>query len=173
MNYFELFEIPVSLSVDKSIISKKYFELQKKYHPDFFTNASEQEQTEVLEKSSVINRAFKTLNDDDATLKYILELKGLLTEEEKYELPPAFLMEMMDLNETLLAEDALSIEETEQKIKHLELELYEDVKNIIESYKEDETNTEKLLQLKDYYFKKKYISRILDRIEGIRNIAPL
>src|ERR1035437_3211064 len=173
MNYFELFEIPISLSVDKSLISKKYFELQKKYHPDFFTNASEQEQTEVLEKSSVINRAFKTLNDDDATLKYILELKGLLTEEEKYELPPAFLMEMMDLNETLLAEDALSVEETEQKIKHLELELYEDVKNIIESYKEDETNTEKLLQLKDYYFKKKYISRILDRIEGIRNIAPL
>jgi molecular chaperone HscB len=173
MNYFELFEIPVGLNVDKSLVSQKYFELQKKYHPDFFTNATEEEQSDALEKSSIINKAFKTLQDEDATLKYLLELKGILTEEEKYELPPAFLMEMMELNETLVTEDTTSVRETEQKIKHVELELDEGVKSIISGYKETETSNEKLIALKAYYYKKKYLKRILDRIEGIRNIAPL
>ena len=61
MNYFELFEIPVSLIVDQNKLSSQYFALQKKYHPDFFTNATEEEQGEVLEKSSMINKGFKTL----------------------------------------------------------------------------------------------------------------
>ena len=46
MNYFELFEIPVSLSVSGKEVQLKYFELQKKYHPDFFSNADENEQDE-------------------------------------------------------------------------------------------------------------------------------
>ena len=46
MNYFELFEIPVSLRLLKINFHQKYFELQKKYHPDFFSNASEEEQAE-------------------------------------------------------------------------------------------------------------------------------
>ena len=41
MNYFELFNLPVTLKVDKSQLAKKYFELQKQFHPDFFTQASE------------------------------------------------------------------------------------------------------------------------------------
>ena len=54
MNYFELFEIPVSLIVDQLKLSSQYFALQKKYHPDFFINAGQQEKDEVLEKSSMI-----------------------------------------------------------------------------------------------------------------------
>ena len=59
MNYFELFDLPVSLNVDKSKLAKKYFELQKKYHPDYFTQATEAEQEEALEKSSAVNKALK------------------------------------------------------------------------------------------------------------------
>ena len=35
----------------------------------------------------------------------------------------------------------------------------------------DNTTNEQLLQVKDYYFKKKYLNRILERLEGMRNIA--
>jgi molecular chaperone HscB len=41
MNYFELFGFEEKPFVDRSLVSKKYFELQKKFHPDFFTNESE------------------------------------------------------------------------------------------------------------------------------------
>jgi len=171
MNYFELFEMPVSLTADKKYVQAKYFELQKKYHPDFFSNESEQEQADILEKSSMINRAYKTFQDDDDTLKYVLQLKGLLQEEEKYELPPDFLMEMLELNETLMEVDDSSLEETETKISQLQQQLYSKVQNIVEYYNEDNTTNEQLLQVKDYYFKKKYLNRILERLDGMRNIA--
>ena len=171
MNYFELFEIPVSLMVDKKYLQDKYFELQKKYHPDFFSNESEQEQAEVLEKSSLVNKAYKTFQNDDETIKYVLQLKELLEEEEKYQLPYEFLVEMMELNEALMEVDDSSLEETETKISQIEKHLYDKVQNIVEYYNEDRTTNEQLLQVKDYYYKKKYLKRILERLEGMRNIA--
>ena len=171
MNYFELFEMPVSLQVDKKYLQQKYFELQKKYHPDFFSNESEQEQADVLEKSSMINKAYKTFQNDDETIKYVLQQKGLLEEEEKYQLPADFLAEMMELNEMLMEVDDSSLEETETKISQVQKQLYDEVQNIIEYYDEYRTTDEQLLQVKDYYYKKKYLNRILERLEGMRNIA--
>ena len=95
MNYFDLFEMPVSINIDKTLLTKKYVELQKKYHPDFFTQENEAAQDDALEISSAINKAMKVFKKPDATLKYVLELKGIVEEEEKYPLPPDFLMEVM------------------------------------------------------------------------------
>lgn len=173
MNYFELFEMPVTLQINSAELSKKYFELQKKYHPDFFSNADEQEQADVLEKSSAINKAYKTFQDADETIKYVLQLRGMMEDEEKYQLPPDFLMEMMELNEALTETADSSLEEMETKISQLEKHLYEEVQNIIEYYIDDRTTNEQLLQVKDYYFKKKYLKRILERLDGMRNIASL
>jgi molecular chaperone HscB len=163
MNYFELFELPVSLKVDKAVLTKKYVALQKKFHPDFYSNASEEEQAEVLEKSSVINKALKTLQNEDELLKYVLQLKGILEEEEKYQLPAAFLMEMMDLNEYL---DETNPESISDKVAAYEDELHKEVKDIIGEYNDATVGKEALLQLKDYYFKKKYLQRILERMKG-------
>ena len=158
MNYFELFEIPVSLIVNKNILAKKYFELQKKYHPDFFTLATEYEQQEALEISSQTNKALKILKNADETIKYVLQLKGLIQDDEKYQLPPAFLMEVMELNETL-------DENTAQEIARLEASIYGPVQEIIENFTSQTTN-EELLKVKEYYYKKKYLQRILDRLDG-------
>jgi molecular chaperone HscB len=157
MNYFELFDIPVSLQVNKNLLAQKYFELQKKFHPDFFTQATEYEQAEALETSSQINKALKTLKNEDDTIKYVLQLKGVLEEEEKYQLPPDFLMEVMELNENLSANS------TEQ-IYSFEKDIYGVVKDIIENYNDAAITNENLLKVKEYYFKKKYLQRILERL---------
>lgn len=159
MNYFELFELPVSIQIDKSKLARKYFELQKKYHPDFFARGTEHEQEQALEISSQLNKALKIFKNPDQTIKYVLQLKGLLEEEEKYQLPPAFLMEMMELNEELSAESV-------QQINGLESQLYSQVQPIIENYDDASATTANLLKLKEYYYKKKYLQRILDRLEG-------
>ena len=172
MNYFELFAMPVTFKTDKKYLQEKYFELQKKCHPDFFSNDSEQEQEDALEKSSLVNKGYKTFQNDDDTIGYVLQLKGLLEEEEKYALSPDFLMEMMELNEGLADGESPTIEETRVKIDQFQKKLYDKVQNIIEYYNEDNTTNEQLLQVKDYYFKKKYLNRILERLEGMRNIAP-
>jgi molecular chaperone HscB len=159
MNYFELFELPVSFNIDKSKLALKYFELQKKYHPDFFTQATEHEQDQALEISAQLNKALKVLKNETETIKYVLQLKGLLEEEEKYQLPPAFLMEMMELNEELSDDSA-------KQINDMEANLYAQVQPIIENYDDNSTSTADLLKLKEYYYKKKYLQRILDRLEG-------
>lgn len=159
MNHFELFELPVSFKTDKSKLALKYFELQKKYHPDFFTQGTEQEQEQALEISSQLNKALKILKNEDETIKYVLQLKGLLEEEEKYQLPPAFLMEMMELNEELSDDSA-------KQIETLETELYRQVQPIIDNYDDSKALHTDLLKLKEYFYKKKYLQRILDRLEG-------
>jgi molecular chaperone HscB len=164
MNYFELFDIPEALSVDKSQLARRYFELQKQFHPDFYTGATEAEKAEVLEKSAMVNKAFKTFQSTDATIQYVLQLKGLVEEEEKYALPPDFLMEMMELNEALTEDGALP----EDQLEQAENALYEGVRPIVDTYTPDGTTADELAQLKEYFYKKKYLLRIKERI---RNIA--
>lgn len=159
MNYFELFEIPVQLQVDKSVLPRKYFELSRRYHPDFFVNGTGEEQTLALERSALLNKAFQTFQHPDETIRYVLSLKGLLEDEEKYTLPPDFLMEVMEINEAMMDFEGENSSLT-ASIARLETEIYTPVKAIIAQY-QDETATEAdLLAVKEYYFKKKYIDRI-------------
>lgn len=157
MNYFELFELPVSIQIDKALLNQRYFALQKKYHPDFFTQETEFEQAEALELSSQVNKAFKVFKNEDETIKYLLQLKGLLEEDEKYQLPPNFLMEVMELNENFSDESA-------GQAQQFGATLHTAIKDIIENYNDSTITTAQLLRLKEYYFKKKYLQRILDRM---------
>ncbi len=165
-NYFEIFNIPISLRVNKDQLTKRYFELSRKYHPDYFANENESAQFEALENSAQLNKAYKTFQQPGETIKYLLKLKGLLEEEEKYELPPAFLMEIMDINEQLMDQEG-----PEEKaglalaINDLEKEIYEPVKEIVENYNEDLHSEKELLQVKEYYYKKKYLDRIKKQIK--------
>ncbi len=159
MNYFELFNLPVSLSVDKGLLTKRYLELQRNFHPDYFTLADESAQDIALEKTAELNKAFKILKDKDATLEYLLREKGLVETDEKYPLPPDFLMEVMELNENLS-------DDSKAPVEAFEKEIYAVVQPVVEGYEDGTVTTKSLLLLKDYYYKKKYLQRILDRMDG-------
>jgi len=169
MNYFEMFEIPVQLKVDKASLPRKYFELSRKNHPDFFVNGSVEEKSEALEKSALLNKAFKTFQNADETIKYVLQLKGLVEEEEKYELPPEFLMEVLEINEELMepGENKTLLPNLELRITELQTEIYEPVKEIVEHYQEGVSSEKELLQVKEYFYKKKYLDRIRQQLAGM------
>jgi len=168
MNYFELFGIPVQLKVNTTLLSRQFFELSRKYHPDFFATETEDVQAEVLEKSALLNKAWKTFQHTDATIKYVLLEKGLLEEEEKYELPPEFLMEVLEINEQLMdATDSSAKENLQSVINNLQSDIYEPVKKIVEGYQEGVTTEKELLQVKEYYYKKKYLDRIRKQLAGM------
>jgi molecular chaperone HscB len=161
MNYFELFDMPVTPVVDKRDLSKKYFELQKKNHPDYYSQSTEEEKIEMQELSALINKAYKTFSNDQLTISYFLKLKGLLEEEEKYKLPDAFLMEMMDWNEELME---MSRDDAERRVGEYESRLFAEIKPLLDQYS-DNTSMDDLLKIKMYYYKKKYLQRILDRMD--------
>lgn len=161
MTYFDLFDIPVQLLVNRSKLPLKYFELSRKYHPDYYVNESPETQAEALERSAMLNRAFRTFQNPDETIRYVLQLKGLIEEEEKYELPPDFLMEVLEINETLMEGDDEGIKEkANQAVSRLEAEIFDAVSGIIQNYREGVTTEKELLQVKEYYYKKKYIANI-------------
>jgi molecular chaperone HscB len=167
MNYFELFDIPVQLKVDKTPLTARFFELSKKYHPDYFVHSDMEVQADVLERSAMLNKAWKTFQNPDETIRYVLRLKGLLEEEEKYQLPPDFLMEVMEINEQLMDMDVGSgAEQLSLVISQLSSQIYEPVKEIVGSYKEGITTEKELLQVKEYYYKKKYLQRINQQLAG-------
>jgi molecular chaperone HscB len=161
MNYFELFGLVMSPRIDKRDLSRKYFELQKRNHPDFFSQSTDAEKEEALDQSALINKAFNTLKDDQLTIAYFLKEKGLLHDDEKYKLPDSFLMEMMDWNEELLEMERA---DAERRVVTYDEELYNEISQIIEGYS-DKTEGNDLLKIKEYYFKKKYLQRILDRMD--------
>ncbi len=169
MNYFEIFGIPIQLKIDKNELPKKYFELSRKFHPDFYANSTPSEQQKALEITANLNKAFKTFQNPDETIKYVLQLKGLLEEEEKYQLPPEYLMEVLEINEKLMdvADDPGLKIELQSAIDNLQSEIYAPAKEIIEHYNEGITTEEELLQVKAYYYKKKYLYRIQQQLNGM------
>ncbi len=169
MTYFDLFNIPVQLRVNTAPLTPKFFELSKQYHPDYVVNANENAKAEALEKSALLNKAWKTFQHPDATIKYVLQEKGLLEEEEKYQLPPAFLMEVLEINEQVMEMDkATDKSKLSSIISQLSSDIYEPVKEIVENYQEGLTSEEELLQVKEYYYKKKYLDRITRELSALK-----
>jgi len=78
MNYFGLYEMPVSFLPDAAQVRKKYLELSKKISPRFYGTASTEKQSKILELSTLNNKAFQTLSDFGKTMKYICWKKDFL-----------------------------------------------------------------------------------------------
>jgi molecular chaperone HscB len=160
MNYYELFELPISPVVDKTGISKKYFALQKEFHPDFYTNETEDDKENALAQSAAINKGFTIFSNKEKTLEYFLQLKGIITTDEKYNLPHDFLIEMMELNEGF--DDETDIE---AKIVAYEQELLQEIESLLSTENRVLLTENDFQKLKVYYYKKKYLKRILERLD--------
>lgn len=101
-NYFSIFEIPVSYTVDTAFLTQRYHELLQTVHPDRFASASGQERRLSLQYTTHINEALRVLKDPLERARYILELKGLRWDDEQATLSdPGFLMQQMELRESL------------------------------------------------------------------------
>lgn len=159
MNYFELFDLTPGFFIDPVELNKKYILLQKKYHPDFFGQSSDEEKKESLELSSEINKAYLTFKNMDKTIEYLLRWKGIMEEGEQYKLPPDFLMEVMELNEAKM--DGVDETVIRQQAERLLQEIYQEVEPLLISFQKEEGNHNHLSAVKDYYYKKKYIDRLL------------
>lgn len=170
MNYFEFYNIPVSFKPDQNLIKKKFYAFSKEYHPDFYVNDSEEKQKEILELSTLNNKAYQILSNPEKLIGYVLELTGELTEGEKYELPSDFLMDMMELNETLMElefdENKLKLQELTEKVEIIDKQLKKEKESLIPHYDlvENQEKQDVLRKIKDLYYRQKYLLRIKESI---------
>lgn len=173
MNYFEFFGLPVSFHVDTSALRRLFLEKSRQYHPDFHTLANAEEQNEALEWSTLNNEAYRTLLEPDRRMRYILQLKGLLGDEgAQPPMPQDFLMEMMDINESLMELemdfDPARYAETLSAIEGLEKGMDAEIQPVLDRYSEPGRESD-LQEVRDYYLKKRYLLRIR---ENLATFAP-
>lgn len=168
-NYYELYGLPEQFNINKAALRKKFLELSREFHPDRSATEDAVAQANALKQSAINNEAYKTLMDETSGMAYLLRLKAVLTDDEKYSLPPAFLMEMMELNE-LISEYEDAPEESKKREADAALAQAlaaweRAVAPLRARYDSGERSEEILLQLKDFYFRKKYLLRIKDRLD--------
>ena len=105
MDHFEVFGLPRRLAIDAAALQRHFYELSRRYHPDFHQRADPEEQARALEESARVNAAYRALRDPIARVEYLIRLEeGRDTREGatvKPKGPPALLAEMFEIQEAL------------------------------------------------------------------------
>jgi molecular chaperone HscB len=105
-DYFAFLGLPRKLNINSSELERKFRDLSRQFHPDYFYNAPAAERRASLERSSYLNDAYRTLKQPVARIAYLLELEGFAPpagdpSRASKEVPPALLEEVFALNEEL------------------------------------------------------------------------
>ena len=167
MNYFEFYDLSESFTLDDAIIKKKFYQLSKQYHPDFYANEDDAKQQEILELSTLNNKAYQTLINPAKRLEYILRLHNLVSEGAKPQLPSDFLMEMMDINERLMeVDDARELGSITGEVLAIEGDMNEKLESLTADYTtlDDTAKESRLNEIADIYFRQKYLLRIKESL---------
>lgn len=103
-DYFTFFGVPRRLTLDAADLEKRFRDLSRKFHPDYFYNAAPAERLASLERSSYLNDAYRTLRNPVSRIEHLLAIEGLPPtrhEDSAVKVPPALLEEVFALNEEL------------------------------------------------------------------------
>jgi molecular chaperone HscB len=110
-DYFSFFGLPRRLQLDAQDLERRFRDMSRKFHPDFFYNAAPAERLASLERSSYLNDAYRALRDPVARIEHLLAVEGLTSPKAHpstgsgqasfAKVPPSLLEEVFELNEEL------------------------------------------------------------------------
>jgi molecular chaperone HscB len=97
---FALFGLPPSFKIDAPALEKAFLVKARAAHPDFHASDAES-QDRAADEASKINEAYVILKTPIRRAEYLLESVGGPTSSEVRDMPPEFLMEVMELREEI------------------------------------------------------------------------
>ena len=112
-NFFVLFSMQVSCEMDDGILRQRYFDLQKKYHPDYSLNRD----IDI----ALVNKGYEFLSSKLLRLRHILEINDVKFSETIAD--TEFLMQCMEWQED-------KVKNRQEIIKQMDLEVAEAIKYI-------------------------------------------
>ncbi|WP_345238141.1 iron-sulfur cluster co-chaperone HscB C-terminal domain-containing protein [Hymenobacter saemangeumensis] len=169
-NYFEFYGLPESFVLDEAALKRQYYAKSRETHPDFHATSSSENQAEMLRQATLNTDAYRTLSDSDRRMAYILAQHGLLEEGKQEQLPPDFLMDMMELNEQLMElemePDAAAQAKVADEASAISQTLDAGIAPLLAGYAELPTDHRPaaLQQIRTYYLKKRYLLRIQQQL---------
>lgn len=106
-DYFSFFGLPRKLTIDSQELERRFRELSRKFHPDYYYNASPAERLASLERSSYLNDAYRALRNPVSRIEHLLAIEGMAPAASEAaggagaKVPPSLLEEVFELNEQL------------------------------------------------------------------------
>lgn len=97
-------------TIDEQALRQAFVQASSEQHPDRFVDPIEQ--ADAVEKMSHLTDSYRILSDPELRAKALLRLSGLALAEDKDKLPPALLMEVMDVREDM--ESAIASDDQEE-----------------------------------------------------------
>lgn len=101
LDYFSCFGLPRRLGIDTNVLEAKFYELSRAFHPDFYQNKSDAEQTISLGNSAMLNTAYRTLRDPIQRAEYLLDLEAGAVKDIRTTPPADLFEEILELQDTL------------------------------------------------------------------------
>ncbi|WP_317191893.1 antibiotic biosynthesis monooxygenase [Hymenobacter rubidus] len=169
-DYFAFYDLPHSFRPDEAALKRLYYAKSRETHPDFHATSSPENQAEMLRQATLNTDAYRTLSDPDKRMAYILRENGLLEEGKKEQLPPDFLMDMMELNEQLMDlemdADPAGITKVAAEVQALADTLDAGIEPVLAGYEQlpADHRPAALQQIRTYYLKKRYLLRIQQQL---------
>jgi len=101
---FDVLGLPRGVDVDRAELERAYRERSLRLHPDRAGKEDPRERRLSLERTALLNEAYKTLRAPEPRAFYLLKLHGLDLQKEEARaitVPPKVLEEVLDLREQL------------------------------------------------------------------------
>ena len=169
-DYFAFYGLSESFRPDETVLKRLYYAKSRETHPDFHATSTPENQAEMLRQTTLNTDAYRTLTHPDQRMAYLLRRHGLLEEGKQEQLPPDFLMDMMDLNEQLmeleLGADPAGVAQVATEAQVLADTLDAGIEPVLAGYEQLPTDHRPaaLQQICTYYLKKRYLLRIKQQV---------
>ena len=137
-SHFDLFGLAPAYALETDALERSYREIQSKVHPDRFAHAGDAERRASLQWTTRVNEAYRTLKDPVQRAKHLLELHGVdVAFETNTAMPPEFLMQQMELRESLEeVKSPAKLDEMRKTLRHEKAQIEKQIADAIDSKKD-------------------------------------
>ena len=170
IDYFAFYGLPETFLPDEATLKRLYYAKSRETHPDFHATSTPENQAEMLRQATLNTDAYRTLAHPDQRMAYLLRRHGMFEEGKQEQLPPDFLMDMMDLNEQLMdleiAPEPAAQDRIVAEVDTLADTLDAGIQPVLAGYEQlpADHRPAALQQIRTYYLKKRYLLRIQQQV---------
>jgi len=166
MRFYDALEMEPKLGLDADDLQQRFYRLSRQWHPDRFSRAGADQQQQALDRTAILNDAFRTLKDPVTRAEYFLREHKL---EPSKQPPPELLEEVFELNMALdelrNGDEAVrpQLAAAEAQFRTMLAEIDASLESMFARY--DAGATELLVEMRAALDRRRYIANLVREVE--------
>lgn len=138
-DYFSCLGLPRRLSIDAQELERRFYDMSRAFHPDFFHTKTDTERMISLGNSALLNNAYRTLKDPIQRAEYLVGLEAGSVKDIRSAPPADLFEEILSLQEDLESYREGLAEGPSDKLAGLRAKLDSDRRSLEERQRELES----------------------------------